>query len=255
MCTDRLDAFSYLLSFDSRVRALRASIKSIHVACQEVLASKELRFVLATILGVGNALNEGTFAGNARGFKLELLLRMSDVKSTDGKTDLMKYLAQRFYSEFPEPFALPASLAHSSDAAKENFLELDREIGSMMEGMDGIADLALDAEQDSVLAGVLEAFRARTAEQPAALLASMDSAKLEFDKVLRPAAHARFFLSRYPCPCVLMCLLPPVGLARLLYLSSRRRMRLVHLLSSLQWYWICALTSEFPRLSGRWRHF
>lgn len=193
----RLDAFSYLLSFDSRVRALRASIRSIHVACQEVLSSKELRFVLATVLGVGNALNEGTFAGNARGFKLELLLRLGDVKSTDGSTDLLKYLATRFYNEFPEPFALPSSLAHASDAAKENFLELDREISLMMEGMDGIADLVLDADQDSVLTGVLEAFRARTADQPAALLASMDSAKLEFDKVVLPAVLVCAFVCAF----------------------------------------------------------
>ena len=77
----RLEAFRYLLSFDSRVRALRASIKNIQQACQEVLSSNELRFVLATVLGVGNTLNEGTFAGNARGFKVELLLRLAEVKS------------------------------------------------------------------------------------------------------------------------------------------------------------------------------
>ena len=179
----RLEAFSYLLSFDSRVRALRSSIKSIQLACQEVLSSIELRFILATVLGVGNTLNEGTFAGNARGFKVELLLRLGEVKSAEGDTDLIKYLAQRFHNEFPQPFALPASLAHSSDAAKENFLDLDREIALIMEGMDNIADLILDAEQDSVLTGVLEAFRARTADQPAALLASLDKAKVEFDKV------------------------------------------------------------------------
>ena len=78
----RLEAFRYLLSFDSRVRALRASIKNVQLACQEVLSCNELRFVLATILGVGNTLNEGTFAGNARGFKLELLPRLAEVKSS-----------------------------------------------------------------------------------------------------------------------------------------------------------------------------
>jgi len=203
----RLDAFAYLLSFDSRVRALRASIKNIQVACAEVLGSNHLRFVLATVLGVGNTLNEGTFAGNARGFKVETLLRLGDVKSTDGKTDLMKYLASRFYNEFPEPFALPSSLAHASDAAKENFLELDREIGLVMEGMDSIADLVLDAEQDCVLTGVLEAFRARTAEQPAALLASMDVAKLEFDKVTFSVAVAVWVcVSVHLCVSVSLCL-------------------------------------------------
>ena len=55
----------------------------------------------------------------------------------------MKYLAQRFHSEFPQPFALPTSLAHSTHAGKENFLELDREIALVMEGMDSIADLVL----------------------------------------------------------------------------------------------------------------
>lgn len=179
----RMDAFAYLLAFDSRVRAVRGTIKAIQLACEEVLRSEELRFVLATVLGVGNTLNEGTFAGNARGFKIELLLRLNEVKSSDGKHDLLQHLSGRFHAEFPTPFALPAALAHAGSAAKENFLELDREIALINEGMDSINDLVLDAEQDSVLTGVLEAFRARTAEQPAALLSAMDSTKADFDRV------------------------------------------------------------------------
>ena len=55
-------------------------------ACQQVRESQELLALFQVVLDVGNALNAGTGKGNAVGFKLSALLKLSELKSTD-KTD------------------------------------------------------------------------------------------------------------------------------------------------------------------------
>ena len=51
-------------------------------ACGEVRRSEELKAVLTVALAAGNALNAGTARGDAAGFTLDSLHKLSDVRST-----------------------------------------------------------------------------------------------------------------------------------------------------------------------------
>ncbi|KAJ0631681.1 putative formin, FH2 domain-containing protein [Helianthus annuus] len=42
----------------------------------------------------GNRMNDGTYRGGAQAFKLDTLLKLSDVKGTDGKTTLLSFVVQ-----------------------------------------------------------------------------------------------------------------------------------------------------------------
>lgn len=60
-----------------------------------VLGSVGLKEAMKSILTIGNALNTGTRNGNARGFRLNSLMKLSETKSTDGtSTTVMQYLIQ-----------------------------------------------------------------------------------------------------------------------------------------------------------------
>lgn len=50
--------------------------------------------VLEAILRTGNRMNVGTNRGEATAFKLDTLLKLSDVKGTDGKTTLLHFVVQ-----------------------------------------------------------------------------------------------------------------------------------------------------------------
>lgn len=50
--------------------------------------------LLEAVLKTGNRMNVGTFRGSAQAFKLDTLLKLSDVKGTDGKTTLLHFVVQ-----------------------------------------------------------------------------------------------------------------------------------------------------------------
>ncbi|RVW52769.1 Formin-like protein 8 [Vitis vinifera] len=59
--------------------------------------------LLEAILKAGNRMNAGTARGNAQGFNLSALRRLSDVKSIDGKTTLLHFVVEQVVrSETPK---------------------------------------------------------------------------------------------------------------------------------------------------------
>lgn len=62
------------------------------VACKELRSSRLFLKLLEAVLKTGNRMNDGTFRGGAQAFKLDTLLKLSDVKGTDGKTTLLHFV-------------------------------------------------------------------------------------------------------------------------------------------------------------------
>lgn len=62
-------------------------------ACGELKHRLFLK-LLEAVLKTGNRLNDGTFHGGANAFKLDTLLKLSDVKGADGKTTLLHFVVQ-----------------------------------------------------------------------------------------------------------------------------------------------------------------
>ncbi|TQD95780.1 hypothetical protein C1H46_018619 [Malus baccata] len=64
------------------------------VACKELRSSRLFLKLLEAVLKTGNRMNDGTFRGRAQAFKLDTLLKLSDVKGIDGKTTLLHFVVQ-----------------------------------------------------------------------------------------------------------------------------------------------------------------
>lgn len=64
------------------------------VACHELRNSRLFKKLLEAVLKTGNRMNDGTFRGGAQAFKLDTLLKLSDVKGVDGKTTLLHFVVQ-----------------------------------------------------------------------------------------------------------------------------------------------------------------
>lgn len=65
----------------------------MEAACGELKHRLFLK-LLEAVLKTGNRLNDGTFRGGANAFKLDTLLKLSDVKGADGKTTLLHFVVQ-----------------------------------------------------------------------------------------------------------------------------------------------------------------
>jgi len=63
-------------------------------ACEELKSSRLFLKLLEAVLKTGNRMNSGTYRGGAQAFKLDTLLKLADVKGTDGKTTLLHFVVQ-----------------------------------------------------------------------------------------------------------------------------------------------------------------
>lgn len=66
----------------------------LQAACTELRKSRLFLKLLEAVLKTGNRMNSGTFRGGAMAFKLDTLLKLSDVKGIDGKTTLLHFVVQ-----------------------------------------------------------------------------------------------------------------------------------------------------------------
>ncbi|XP_062084808.1 formin-like protein 11 [Humulus lupulus] len=90
----RVEAMLYRETFEDEVVHLKNSFSMLEEACKELRSSRLFLKLLEAVLKTGNRLNVGTIRGGARAFKLDALLKLADVKGTDGKTTLLHFVVQ-----------------------------------------------------------------------------------------------------------------------------------------------------------------
>ncbi|XP_038886617.1 formin-like protein 4, partial [Benincasa hispida] len=90
----RLNAMLFRSNFKSAIIRLRDFSQTLGVGCEELKKKGLFTKLLEATLKAGNRLNSGTTRGGAEAFNLESLLKLSDVKSTDGKTTLFHFVVE-----------------------------------------------------------------------------------------------------------------------------------------------------------------
>ncbi|KAL8170267.1 hypothetical protein V2J09_022071 [Rumex salicifolius] len=90
----RVEAMLYMTNFESEVEYLKKSFETLENACEELRNSRMFLKLLEAVLKTGNRMNVGTNRGDAHAFKLDTLLKLVDVKGTDGKTTLLHFVVQ-----------------------------------------------------------------------------------------------------------------------------------------------------------------
>ncbi|CAN6230400.1 unnamed protein product [Urochloa humidicola] len=89
----RINALLFMSSLQEDASSLGDSFLQLEAACVELKHRLFLK-LLEAVLKTGNRLNDGTFRGGANAFKLDTLLKLSDVKGADGKTTLLHFVVQ-----------------------------------------------------------------------------------------------------------------------------------------------------------------
>ncbi|XP_050216765.1 formin-like protein 5 isoform X2 [Mercurialis annua] len=90
----RLEALLFMGTLQEEVTSTKESFEILEVACKELRNSRLFLKLLEAVLKTGNRMNDGTFRGGAQAFKLDTLLKLVDVKGTDGKTTLLHFVVQ-----------------------------------------------------------------------------------------------------------------------------------------------------------------
>ncbi|KAL8462625.1 hypothetical protein ACS0TY_033603 [Phlomoides rotata] len=88
----RLESLLFMCTLQEETTMLRESFEVLEAACTDLRNSRLFFKLLEAVLKTGNRMNDGTFRGGAQAFKLDTLLKLSDVKGTDGKTTLLHFV-------------------------------------------------------------------------------------------------------------------------------------------------------------------
>eukprot|EP00249_Psilotum_nudum_P019354 c27210_g1_i3 orf=627-3632(-) len=91
---ERLKAMLFKACLKEDLLQVQESLQILEVACKEVSSSRLFLKLLEAVLKTGNRMNAGTFRGDAEAFKLDTLLKLSDIKSANGKTSLLHFVVE-----------------------------------------------------------------------------------------------------------------------------------------------------------------
>lgn len=90
----RMDALLLMAILQEESTYVKESLTTLEEACKELRNSRLFLKLLEAVLKTGNRMNDGTYRGRAQAFKLDTLLKLSDVKGADGKTTLLHFVVQ-----------------------------------------------------------------------------------------------------------------------------------------------------------------
>lgn len=107
---------------------IRVSLTDVISASKEVLNSDRLQKILAMVLAIGNFLNAGTAKGSARGFKLEALTKLSEIKSREKGTSLLHYIADLAERKSPDTLLFAEDMPHVVKARRVVKEDIKREL-------------------------------------------------------------------------------------------------------------------------------
>ncbi|KAL1355203.1 hypothetical protein HN51_007246 [Arachis hypogaea] len=90
----RLNAMLFRLNYDAEIVEIKEFLQTLELGCKELRNQGVFLKLLEAVLKAGNRMNAGTHRGNAQAFNLASLRKLSDVKSTDGKTTLLHFVVE-----------------------------------------------------------------------------------------------------------------------------------------------------------------
>ncbi|EMS60086.1 Formin-like protein 11 [Triticum urartu] len=153
---ERLDALLFMAGLPEEASNVKQSFATLEMACEELKNSRLFLKLLEAVLKTGNRMNVGTFRGGAQAFKLDTLLKLSDVKGTDGKITLLHFVVQEIIHSEGVRSARAAkeqkgsvSSVDNNDLIEEEYKQLGLQVvSSLGDELQNVRNAAiLDADQ------------------------------------------------------------------------------------------------------------
>lgn len=135
----RLHSLNFKLTMIDMVQDIKPDIVAGTAACEEVKTSKKFAKVLELILLLGNYLNTGSKNGQAYGFEIGFLTKLTNTKDHENKSTLLHYIVDTIEKKFPEALTFHEDLSHVAKAARvslENIQKTMRQMNSSLKNLE-----------------------------------------------------------------------------------------------------------------------
>ncbi|XP_034951216.1 protein diaphanous isoform X4 [Chelonus insularis] len=127
----RLRSLSFMLKYEELVQDVKPDIVAGTAACEEVKNSKKFARILELILLLGNYMNSGSRNGQAFGFEISFLAKLTSTKDVENKETLMHYLVDTIERKFPECLNFIEELSHVDRASRVSLENIQRTLRQM----------------------------------------------------------------------------------------------------------------------------
>ncbi|TNM93642.1 hypothetical protein fugu_001818 [Takifugu bimaculatus] len=148
--SSRLQLWAFALDYDSLEREIAEPLFHLKLAMEQLSASHTFRYVLATVLAIGNFLN----GSKARGFELSYLEKLSQVRDTHTRQPLLYHVCVLLMQRYPQSSDFYSDITSVTKAAKcdysqvqNNFTQLETQCKASWEQLK-ILDKADDKKKE-----------------------------------------------------------------------------------------------------------
>ncbi|KAM6202704.1 inverted formin-2 [Rhynchocyon petersi] len=165
---------------------VRPKAQLVLAACESLLTSYHLPIFCQLILKIGNFLNYGSHTGDADGFKISTLLKLTETKAHQSRVTLLHHVLEEVERTHPDLLQLPKDLEQASQAAGINLEIIHSEASSNLKKLLEI--------QRKVSASVPEVQEQYTERLQASVAASQ-----ALDKIFEDIEQKKLELADYLC--------------------------------------------------------
>ncbi|XP_051501809.1 inverted formin-2-like isoform X2 [Myxocyprinus asiaticus] len=111
---------------------LKPKVDLVESACESLRKSSLLPSFCKLILDVGNFLNYGSHTGNAEGFKISSLLKLTETKANKSRITLLHHILEEAELNHPELLNLPEDIEACEKAAGINLESIQSETNALL---------------------------------------------------------------------------------------------------------------------------
>ncbi|XP_037398757.1 FH1/FH2 domain-containing protein 3 isoform X3 [Pygocentrus nattereri] len=123
----RLQLWAFKLDYEATEKEVAEPLQDLKEGMEQLEKNKTLRYVLSTLLAIGNFLN----GSNAKGFDLSYLEKVPEVKDTVHKQSLLHHVCSAVVENFPESTDLYSEIGAVTRSAKVDFDQLQENLTQM----------------------------------------------------------------------------------------------------------------------------
>lgn len=127
----RLHSLNFKLNFNDMVQDVKPDIVAGNAACGEVKTSKKFAKILELTLLFGNFMNSGSKNGQAFGFEISFLTKLTNTKDHENKHTLLHYMVETIESKFSDLINFPDELPHVDRAARVSLENIQKTMQQM----------------------------------------------------------------------------------------------------------------------------
>ncbi|EGG13416.1 actin binding protein [Cavenderia fasciculata] len=139
---ERVKSFLLKSTFPDKLREIKPDLELFTNACKQTTKSTNFLKVIEVVLVIGNFLNGGSARGDCFGFKLDALLKLTDTKTFNNKSNLLVYIISELELKFPDALMfidelddVPAAGKISLSMVQADLNRLKKDLEQVVEGV------------------------------------------------------------------------------------------------------------------------